>query len=30
LQASKALVLADLIEQAVEQPSLCMTLTDPI
>ncbi|MEB3166027.1 MAG: Gfo/Idh/MocA family oxidoreductase [Cyanobacteriota bacterium] len=30
LQASRALLLADLIEQCVEQPSLCMTLDDPI
>ena len=30
LQASRALLLADLIEQCVEQPSLCMTLDQPI
>jgi predicted dehydrogenase len=30
LQASRALVLADLIERAVEQPSLCMALPEPI
>jgi predicted dehydrogenase len=30
LQASRALQLADLIEQCVEQPSLCMTLQEPI
>jgi len=30
LQASRALLLADLIEQCVEQPSLCMTLESPI
>ncbi|MFM7636094.1 MAG: Gfo/Idh/MocA family oxidoreductase [Cyanobacteriota bacterium] len=30
LQASRALQLADLIEQCVEQPSLCMNLGDPI
>jgi predicted dehydrogenase len=30
LQASRALLLADLIEQCVEQPSLCMTLEAPI
>ena len=30
LQASRALQLADLIEQCVEQPNLCMTLEAPI
>jgi predicted dehydrogenase len=30
LQASRALLLADLIEQCVEQPNLCMTLDAPI
>jgi len=30
LQASRALLLADLIEQCVEQPNLCMTLEAPI
>jgi predicted dehydrogenase len=30
LQASRALQLADLIEQCVEQPSLCMSLDQPI
>ncbi|MFY8148928.1 MAG: Gfo/Idh/MocA family oxidoreductase [Prochlorococcaceae cyanobacterium] len=30
LQASRALQLADLIEQCVEQPSLCMALDAPI
>ncbi|MFU8886078.1 MAG: Gfo/Idh/MocA family oxidoreductase [Cyanobacteriota bacterium] len=30
LQASRALLLADLIEQCVEQPSLCMSLDQPI
>jgi predicted dehydrogenase len=30
LQASRALQLADLIEQCVEQPSLCMNLSQPI
>jgi predicted dehydrogenase len=30
LQASRALQLADLIEQCVKQPSLCMTLDQPI
>ena len=30
LQASRALLLADLIERCVEQPSLCMTLDSPI
>jgi predicted dehydrogenase len=30
LQASRALQLADLIEQCVEQPNLCMTLSEPI
>ena len=30
LQASRALQLADLIEQCVEQPNLCMTLDEPI
>jgi predicted dehydrogenase len=30
LQASRALLLADLIEQCVEQPNLCMTLDEPI
>jgi predicted dehydrogenase len=30
LQASRALQLADLIERAVEQPSLCMALDEPI
>ena len=30
LQASRALQLADLIEQCVERPSLCMTLEEPI
>ena len=30
LQASRALQLADLIEQCVEQPSLCMALAAPI
>ena len=30
LQASRALQLADLIEQCVEQPNICMTLSDPI
>ncbi|MFO0076127.1 MAG: Gfo/Idh/MocA family oxidoreductase [Cyanobacteriota bacterium] len=30
LQASRALLLADLIEQCVEQPNLCMTLDVPI
>jgi predicted dehydrogenase len=30
LQASRALQLADLIEQCVEQPSLCMALEAPI
>ena len=29
-QASRALLLADLIEQCVEQPTLCMTLDQPI
>jgi len=29
-QASRALLLANLIEQAVDQPSLCMTLDAPI
>ena len=29
-QASRALLLADLIEQCVEQPTLCMTLAEPI
>jgi predicted dehydrogenase len=29
-QASRALLLADLIEQCVDQPSLCMTLAQPI
>ena len=29
-QASRALLLADLIEQCVEQPTLCMSLADPI
>ena len=30
LQASRALQLADLIEQCVEQPNLCMTLDQPL
>jgi predicted dehydrogenase len=30
LQASRALQLADLIEQCVERPNLCMTLEEPI
>ena len=30
LQASRALLLADLIERCVEQPNLCMTLEAPI
>jgi predicted dehydrogenase len=30
LQASRALQLADLIEQCVEQPNLCMALEAPI
>jgi predicted dehydrogenase len=30
LQASRALQLADLIEQCVEQPSICMALSEPI
>ena len=30
LQASRALQLADLIEQCVEQPNLCMSLGEPI
>jgi len=30
LQASRALQLADLIEQCVERPNLCMTLDAPI
>jgi hypothetical protein len=30
LQASRALLLADLIEQCVEQPSLCMSLEQPL
>ncbi|MFQ6539364.1 MULTISPECIES: Gfo/Idh/MocA family oxidoreductase [Aphanothece] len=30
LQASRALLLADLIEQCVDQPSLCMTLEQPL
>jgi predicted dehydrogenase len=30
LQASRALLLADLIEQCVEQPNLCMSLEQPI
>ncbi|MEB3234072.1 MAG: Gfo/Idh/MocA family oxidoreductase [Cyanobacteriota bacterium] len=30
LQASRALQLADLIEQCVEQPNLCMSLEQPI
>jgi hypothetical protein len=30
LQASRALRLADLIEQCVEQPNLCMSLAEPI
>lgn len=30
LQASRALLLADLIERCVEQPNLCMTLDAPI
>jgi predicted dehydrogenase len=30
LQASRALLLADLIEQCVEQPNLCMSLDRPI
>jgi predicted dehydrogenase len=30
LQASRALQLADLIEQCVERPNLCMTLDEPI
>ncbi|MEB3350047.1 MAG: Gfo/Idh/MocA family oxidoreductase [Cyanobacteriota bacterium] len=30
LQASRALHLADLIEQCVEQPNLCMALSEPI
>jgi predicted dehydrogenase len=30
LQASRALLLADLIEHCVEQPNLCMTLDQPI
>jgi predicted dehydrogenase len=30
LQASRALLLADLIEQCVEQPNICMTLNEPI
>ena len=29
-QASRALLLADLIERCVEQPSVCMTLAQPI
>ena len=29
-QASRALLLADLIEQCVEQPTLCMSLAEPI
>lgn len=29
-QASRALLLADLIEQCVENPTLCMALSDPI
>jgi hypothetical protein len=29
-QASRALLLADLIEQCVEQPMLCMSLEDPL
>ena len=29
-QASRALLLADLIEQCVEQPMLCMSLAEPI
>ncbi|MFM9111021.1 MAG: gfo/Idh/MocA family oxidoreductase, partial [Prochlorococcaceae cyanobacterium] len=30
LQASRALLLADLIEQCVEQPNICMALAEPI
>jgi predicted dehydrogenase len=30
LQASRALLLADLIEQCVEHPNICMTLEEPI
>jgi predicted dehydrogenase len=30
LQASRALLLADLIEQCVEHPNICMTLDEPI
>ena len=30
LQASRALQLADLIEQCVEQANICMTLAEPI
>ena len=30
LQASRALQLADLIEQCVEQPNICMALSEPI
>jgi predicted dehydrogenase len=30
LQASRALLLADLIEQCVEQPNICMALSEPI
>jgi predicted dehydrogenase len=29
-QASRALLLADLIEQCVEQANICMTLAEPI
>jgi hypothetical protein len=29
-QATRALLLADLIEQCVEKPTLCMTLDTPI
>ena len=29
-QASRALLLADLIEQCVEQANICMTLPEPI
>jgi len=29
-QASRALLLADLIEQCVEQANICMTLAQPI
>ena len=29
-QASRALLLADLIEQCVEQPNICMALSEPI